>query len=203
MKVLAVNCGLPGSADIAKRLQSADSIVVFHNDGRKALDSVEDSKPDFIVLMIKGAIGKWLYRVRQLSGKVPLVVLCDPGTSSSDILRMVASGVSCVLRADVEPSLVYDAYRLAAAGYLVAPSPMSERSVSGPLKRMPLTSREIEILQLVSQGKSNAEIAKELFIAEVTVRNHLSNIFKKTGFRNRTGASMAFTLAGLLSGEEK
>ncbi|MDE7479015.1 MAG: helix-turn-helix transcriptional regulator [Lachnospiraceae bacterium] len=48
-----------------------------------------------------------------------------------------------------------------------------------------LTKRETEITQLIIQGKSNAEIAGELFISETTVKKHVSNIFEKTGVGRR------------------
>ena len=52
----------------------------------------------------------------------------------------------------------------------------------------PLTSREKEILKMVSQGASNADIAEKLFVREVTVKTHLNSIFKKLKVKNRTQA---------------
>jgi DNA-binding NarL/FixJ family response regulator len=62
-----------------------------------------------------------------------------------------------------------------------------------------LTSRELEVLSLVTQGKSNADIARELFVTTKTVKYHLTGIFSKLGVRNRTEAA-AFALShGLVS----
>jgi DNA-binding CsgD family transcriptional regulator len=52
-----------------------------------------------------------------------------------------------------------------------------------------LTERELEVLRLVAQGRSNREIARELFLSEHTVARHLTHIFTKTGVENRAGAT--------------
>jgi DNA-binding NarL/FixJ family response regulator len=61
-----------------------------------------------------------------------------------------------------------------------------------------LTRRELEILRLVSQGLSNGEMAKKLWVTEQTVKFHLSNIYRKIGVGNRTGASRWAQQQGLL-----
>ena len=62
-----------------------------------------------------------------------------------------------------------------------------------------LTRREIEILQLVAEGHSNAGVAKLLWVTEQTVKFHLSNIYRKLGVANRTEASRWAQLQGLLN----
>ncbi len=56
------------------------------------------------------------------------------------------------------------------------------------LKKNTLTEREIEILQLVSQGLGNQEMAKRLFLSEKTIKNHMTNIFRKLSVSDRTQA---------------
>lgn len=63
-----------------------------------------------------------------------------------------------------------------------------------------LTEREFEILKLVAQGKSNSEIARELFVSEKTVKNHLYSAFRKIGVRDRTQAAIS-VIKSLLSYE--
>ena len=60
-----------------------------------------------------------------------------------------------------------------------------------------LTAREVEVLRLVAQGRSNREIAEELFIAEKTARNHIERVYAKLGVNNRTQASLAAIDRGL------
>ena len=51
-----------------------------------------------------------------------------------------------------------------------------------------MSSREVEVMQLIGRGMSNAEIARELFLSEKTVKNHLTNIFRKIQVTDRTQA---------------
>jgi DNA-binding CsgD family transcriptional regulator len=70
---------------------------------------------------------------------------------------------------------------------------------SGPAEDSPgLTRRELEILQLVEEGHSNAELARTLWVTEQTVKFHLSNIYRKLDVSNRTEASRWAQLRGLL-----
>ena len=62
-----------------------------------------------------------------------------------------------------------------------------------------LTAREVEVLRLVAQGRSNREIAAELFIAEKTARNHVERVYAKLGVNNRTQASLAAIDRGIAS----
>ncbi|MBE3556595.1 MAG: response regulator transcription factor [Firmicutes bacterium] len=62
-----------------------------------------------------------------------------------------------------------------------------------------ITAREREILTLVAENHSYKEVAKELYISEKTVRNHMSNIFRKLGVRNRTEAVVYAIKSGLIS----
>lgn len=77
---------------------------------------------------------------------------------------------------------------LAAAGHRVSRRPPGSAG---------LTARELEVLRLVAQGRSNREIAAELFIAEKTARNHVEHVYTKLGVNNRTQASLAAIDLGL------
>src|SRR5439155_7902119 len=79
---------------------------------------------------------------------------------------------------------------------LVAAGHRASRGIS---RSAGLTAREIEVLRLVAQGRSNREIANELFIAEKTARNHVERVYAKLGVNNRTQASLAAIDRGLAS----
>ena len=68
-----------------------------------------------------------------------------------------------------------------------------------PLTPDPLTERELDVLRLVAQGKSNKEIAEQLVIAEMTVRTHVSNILGKLHLASRTQAALYALREGLAS----
>ncbi len=201
LRITVLDCGLPGIADLALSLEALGETVHLHADTRLARDSLPGLAPDAIMFGIRGPVNRWLFRIRQFAASVPVAVICDQDLTSSEVLRLLAAGTSVLLKRDTTAGLVRNSLELARNGYTIISRPLLMSGAVALAARAPLTAREVEVLRLVSRGKTNAEIAKDLFIAEVTVRNHLSNIFKKTGFRNRTAAGMAFTLAELLSGE--
>jgi DNA-binding CsgD family transcriptional regulator len=77
----------------------------------------------------------------------------------------------------------------------------AELAVEERVSGSDLTRRELEILRLMSEGLSNAELARMLWVTEQTVKFHLSNIYRKLGVANRTEASRWAQLNGLLPTE--
>ncbi len=71
-----------------------------------------------------------------------------------------------------------------------------------PLSLDPLTDREVEVLRLLAQGKSNRDIAEQLVITEMTVRTHVSNILSKLHLASRTQAALYALREGLASLED-
>jgi DNA-binding NarL/FixJ family response regulator len=63
---------------------------------------------------------------------------------------------------------------------------------------VPLSDRELDVLRLLADGRSNREIAGELFLAEGTVKNHVTNVLAKLGARDRTQAALRARALGLL-----
>ena len=76
--------------------------------------------------------------------------------------------------------------------------PSSDAGLSRPMNGLEtLTTRELEVLKGVARGRSNKEIAREMNLAEVTVKLHLRSIFRKIGVRNRSEAAVAATRSGV------
>jgi DNA-binding NarL/FixJ family response regulator len=123
-----------------------------------------------------------------------------------DALRAGASGF---LLKDVPPERLVDGIRAVANGdALLAPS-ITRRLIeefvrSGPAMTAPpaslseLTARELEVLQLIARGLSNAEIAKELFVGDATVKTHVARILMKLDLRDRVQAVVAAYESGLV-----
>jgi DNA-binding NarL/FixJ family response regulator len=85
----------------------------------------------------------------------------------------------------------------------VAPSVPQQRSdpasPEAPRRRVELTERELQVLRGMSDGKSNAEIGRELFVSEDTVKTHARRLFRKLGARDRAHAVASAFRAGLVS----
>ncbi|MFI7078460.1 response regulator [Micromonospora sp. NPDC049903] len=193
-------------------LEVADIDVVGEaDDGRAALAVVAETTPDVILLDLRMPRfdGIWtLERLRAAEVEIPVLVLT---TFDDDelVLAALRAGARGYLLKDVTLDQLTRAIRtLADGGTLIAPS-ITDRMLrairSGPSPAGPhagpvpgLTEREQEVLRLVAQGYSNREIAEVLFLAEGTVKNHVSTILTKLGARDRTNAVLRALHEGLL-----
>jgi DNA-binding NarL/FixJ family response regulator len=138
--------------------------------------------------------------------KVVMLTTFDMDEYVFDALRAGASGF---LLKDVPPERLVDGIRAVANGdALLAPS-ITRRLIeefvrSGPATTSPpaglseLTARELEVLQLIARGLSNAEIAKELFVSETTVKTHVAHVLMKLGLRDRVQAVVLAYEAGVV-----
>jgi DNA-binding NarL/FixJ family response regulator len=111
---------------------------------------------------------------------VGVVTRLRPG----DVGGALQSGVAAILEHDHVDACLGIAVRAACAGLVAVPS-HERRAVAGPV----LTTREKQILALVVLGFTNAEIARKLYVAESTVKSHLSSAFAKLGVRSRNEAA--------------
>lgn len=117
---------------------------------------------------------------RQLLEPRPQRAALDPDAAAAELRREARGGR---LDADSVEAV------LAAAGH---------RATRRTSWSSGLTAREVEVLRLVAQGRSNREIASQLFIAEKTARNHVERIYTKLGVNNRTQASLAAIDRGMI-----
>ncbi|KQP53862.1 response regulator [Agreia sp. Leaf283] len=137
-------------------------------------------------------------RIRALDA-APYVLVLTNYDSDADILGAVEAGASGYLLKDAPPHELIAAVRAAAAGESALAPVIASRLLSR--MRAPqasLSSREIEVLELVASGRSNTEVAGDLFVSETTVKSHLAHIFTKLGVSSRTAAVSAARTRGIL-----
>ncbi len=137
-------------------------------------------------------------RIRALDA-APYVLILTNYDSDADILSAIEAGASGYLLKDSPPHELAAAVRAAAAGESALAPVIASRlldRVRAP--RVSLSGREIEVLELVAAGRSNSEIAEQLFIGETTVKSHLAHIFSKLDVSSRTGAVSAARRKGIL-----
>lgn len=122
----------------------------------------------------------------------PEVLVLTTYDTESDILRALEAGARGYLLKDAPPKDLFDGIRATARGETVlAPSvaaTLVRRTIPGAST---ITEREVEVLELLSGGLGNKEMASELFVSEATVKSHLSHIYTKLGVDTRAGAVAA------------
>lgn len=127
-------------------------------------------------------------RIRALDAP-PYVLVLTNYDSDGDILGAVEAGASGYLLKDAAPKELVAAVRAAASGEsALAPTVASRLLSRMRAPNVSLSRREIEVLTRVADGKSNSEIAEELFVTEGTVKAHLVHIFSKLDVSSRTAA---------------
>ena len=180
-------------------------------DGADAVAEAQRLKPDVILMDVRMPQFDGIEATRRvladgLDTKVVMLTTFDMDEYVYDALRAGASGF---LLTDVPPEQLVAGIRAVAQGdALLAPSVtrrVIEEFVRRPLASVhttppelaELTARELEVLKLVAKGLSNAEIAKELFVSETTVKTHVAHMLTKLGVRDRVQAVVLAYECGL------
>jgi DNA-binding NarL/FixJ family response regulator len=193
-------------------LELADGITVIGeaDSGKRAIIEIPEMKPDVVLLDMRMPVMSGLdvlHELKQLDQLPPTIILT---TFDDDelVLAGVKSGAMGYLLKDVPLEDLVDGIKKVAAGETLVRPQITKKILKGieGLKNDfmsferpdPLTSRETEILRLMAGGHSNKEIANSLFVAEGTVKNHVSNILSKIGVRDRTRAVLKALELGLI-----
>jgi DNA-binding NarL/FixJ family response regulator len=178
-------------------------------DGESAADKLPWLRPDVVLVALDLSRLSGHETARRIGQALPgvrivgLLVTADASTVS----KAVGAGVHSYLMKDASVDEIVGGIRLTAAGESVlAPSVATLvlsrlRHEPGPAPAalaVPLTGRELEVLPLLVEGKSNFEIAAALFISPRTVKNHIASILVKLGAENRIQAAVEAVRRGLV-----
>ena len=176
-----------------------------------ALDAVEEHRPDVFVLDVDlGGAGDEAHaciRSARATHRDLRVVALGVEANAQDVEAAFEAGASvyCVKSAKPEDlaSAIRQAFDRSIYVALATRATVAAAAAAPSDAGADLTRRELEILQLVSEGYSNSQLAKMLWVTEQTVKFHLSNIYRKLDVANRTEASRWAQLNGLLSAERR
>jgi len=180
-------------------LEDDIEVIAQVGDGQEAIDKIHEMNPDVVLLDINMPIMNGLEVLEKLKEtKVDVNVLILTIHNEIEYLyRAVEIGVNGYVLKDSDSDVLIKAIRSIYKGESYIQPNMASllfKKINGELdnqvKHSKLTKREVEVLKLITQGLLNKEIADQLCISEKTVKNHVSNIFKKIEVSDRTQAAV-------------
>ena len=191
--------------------QSDIEVVAEARDGAEAVAAVREFRPDVVLMDVRMPVLDGIAAARLiLEQEFPCrVVMLTTFDIDDYVLEAIRAGASGFLLKDAPPADLIEAVRIVARGdALLAPSvtrrlierfaTLPDRARAVPPALESLTAREREVLVEVARGRSNAEIAAALVIAEQTVKSHVSRVLGKLSLRDRAQAVVVAYESGLV-----
>src|SRR4051812_30181984 len=183
-------------------LQDDIEVVAEASDGAEAVEAAASFDPDVVLLdlVMPGLDGLGaLKRLRE--GRARIIVLTSFGDDDK-LFAALRGGAAGYLLKDVQPADLVRAIRSAHAGEsplspAIATRVVEEVAQGAVSAHDDLTPRELDVLTLIARGRSNKVIARELGVAEKTVKTHVSHILAKLGVSDRTQAALYAVKQGL------
>ncbi len=184
-------------------------VVGLAENGKKALSICKKENPDILLLDISMPSMSGIETIKRLlkakaNTKVIALTIHD---EKAYLVETLSLGVKGYVLKDADSDILLEAIKEVANGkeYIY---PSMRKYLDKKTKKMILsgktdvfellTSRELEVIKFLAEGMSNKEISDTLYISEKTVKNHISNIFKKLGINDRTSAAMYAVKKGLI-----
>ena len=184
------------------------AVVAEAGSGEETVLMARQHQPDVVLMDLRMPGAGGLAAIRQLSADQPgvRVVVLTTYDSDADILPAVEAGAAGYLLKDTPRDTLVGAIFAAARGETVLAPSVAGRLVNrlraappeAPAARETLSARETEVLVLAGRGLTNAQIGRELFVSEATVKTHLLRSYAKLGVSGRTAAVTRAMELGML-----
>jgi DNA-binding NarL/FixJ family response regulator len=188
-------------------LETSGSITVVGEagNGQEACQKTELLLPDVVLMDIRMPVMDGVEATRRIKKDFPKTVVIVLTTFDDDeyIINAMTYGASGYLLKDIGGDKLIEAIRDGVNGHIILPglvaAKITSRLVGGapaPVSQADFTEREIDIIRLMTQGKSNKEIAELLFLSVGTVKNYISQIYFKLDVSDRANAVLVFKKLG-------
>ncbi|MER5500129.1 MULTISPECIES: response regulator transcription factor [unclassified Streptomyces] len=182
-------------------------------DGRAAVELAGELRPDIVVMDVRMPVLDGIEATRRLAGpgvEHPVKVLVVTTFNLDEyVYEALRAGASGFLLKDAPPDRLLHGIRTVATGAALLDPDVTRRLVGryaarirpteGTAQDIPLTPREMEVLRLIADGRSNSEIAAALVISHETVKTFVSRILAKLGLRDRVQAVVFAYRRGLVT----
>ncbi|WP_189334975.1 response regulator transcription factor [Actinoplanes ianthinogenes] len=198
-----------------RMILTADGIdvVAEATDGAEAVDAVRRTRPDVVLMDIRMPELDGLEATRRIltgAPDEPRVIMLTTFDLDHYVYAALTAGASGFLLKDVTPEHLVAAVRMVRSGDALLAPAITRRLVerfaqhetgppAGHRELATLTARELEVLRLLAQGLSNAELAAHLHLSEATVKTHVARILAKLGLRDRVQAVVLAYRTGLVT----
>ncbi|MEU7900750.1 response regulator transcription factor [Nonomuraea sp. NPDC049152] len=175
-------------------------VVGEAGDGEEAVAMAREQRPDVVLMDVRMPKKDGITATKELAGVADVLILTTFDVDEY-VFGALRAGAAGFLLKNTDAEALVDAVRLVARGDgLISPA-VTRRLISAfaeqPVRREPpkdlLTPREREVLACVARGLSNAEIAKELDMAEATTKTHVSRVLNKLGLKSRVQAAIYYS----------
>lgn len=177
--------------------------------GAEGLELLSEQRPDVLLLDMRlpDMLGyEVCQRGMELLPELRVIMLTS-FDDRDEVAKAMAAGAAAYVIKDVSPECLVQSVRTVAAGEIVLDPKVARRAFATggqstaeeARSKSPLSPRELEVLDLMARGMRNREIAHALWIAEPTVKTHVSRVIRKLGQRDRTQAVLAALEQGLVT----
>ena len=178
-------------------------VVGEAGDGAEAVRLAHDLQPDVVLMDLVMPVMDGITAIGKLRAELPdiEIVALTSVIEDASVIGAVRAGAIGYLLKNTDSEALRKAIKAAANGQVqLAPEAASRlmREMRQPTAKEALTARELDVLKLVSAGRSNKEIARALQIGEKTVKTHVSSILAKLDVQSRTQAAIYAVQAGLV-----
>jgi DNA-binding NarL/FixJ family response regulator len=190
-----------GLALVLRQLPGIELVAAAQN-GEEAVALAAEHRPDVVLMDLRMPRCDGIEAIRRLAaaGEHPRAIALTTYADDASVLGALRAGARGYLTKDAGAEEIARAIERVQAGEALLDPSVQARLLDGlgrvvePAPRQPgkppdgLTAREAEILTLIADGQSNADIARRLFVSEATVKTHINHAFAKTGVRDRAQA---------------
>lgn len=190
-----VRVGLRGSIDLEPDM----TVVMEASTGEQAVELYRKHRPDLVLMDLKLPGLNGIGATKAICGEFSdaAVIILSTHEGEEDIYQSFQAGAKGYLVKSTAREELIAAIRVAAAGQRYIPVAIGAR-LAERMTHPDLTSREMEVLELIVAGKSNKEIAAELSITEVTVKLHVGHLLTKLRVHDRTQAATTALQRGII-----
>jgi DNA-binding NarL/FixJ family response regulator len=175
------------------------TVVAEAGTGREAVEKAKTINPDVMIVDLRMPDGDGIQTIRELAVSNPgiMTLVLTTYDNEEDIFCALEAGARGYILKDTTRQEIIEAVRQIHAGKRFLPPAVAAR-LADRMIRPTLTPRELDVLRLVSRGRTNKEMAAAMFVSEETIKTHMKGLFQKLGVHDRAEAVGIALQRGLL-----